>query len=548
MENNTKENQTLTLNELIKESKEKTASTKAPEVAASPVVAPQKVDIKSKPKATAAPLTEDNLKTVDVSKFKSKTGPVDPENKPESVKMMERLDDAIERKKRDIKARVEQAKAEIIEGRINGELKLKDVQDQTESQPAVNFNKPVDEKIDVESDDEKIDFNNKDNDNLDDMLKELEESDEVLDDDEINQLVKDNAERKDGENITKNIINTLKPKVQAVLMKNRDELDFSKFKIATRTIAHSKVLSIFPENDKSYCSTWALPNTGIPITIRELTGAEIELIAAAYSSDTKMSNRINAMRRMYNIIYNHVVDPNKPSSMEEWLKTISYLDMSHLSFALYKSSFETTNYLPYVCPNKKCNEADLVKINIEDMVEFKDEETKKKFYDILQKDPTSKGNVVEEHLIQISKDFAVGVRIPSIFTLVFENIVLDETFRNRYSQLLGYISFVSNIYKIDTANSELIPVDTKPDSNDFRKTVKNKIVIYAKILNQLTSDEYSDFELKVDKYSNMRADLFDIKYITPAHTCTKCKTEIEKAEADPMNLVFLRHRLIREIV
>jgi len=191
--------------------------------------------------------------------------------------------------------------------------------------------------------------------------------------------------------------------------------------------------------------------------------------------------------------------------------------------------------------------SDFVKVNIEDMVEFKDEETKKKFYDILQKDTTSKGNEVEEHLIQLSNDFAAGVRVPSIYTLVFENIVLDENFRSKYNQILGYISFIGNIYKIDKTNNELIAVDTKPDKNDFRKTVKNKIIIYTKLLSQLTSDEYNNFEMAVDKYSNLKADKFSIKYVSPAHTCTKCKTEIEKQEHDPMNLVFLRHRLIREI-
>ena len=87
----------------------------------------------------------------------------------------------------------------------------------------------------------------------------------------------------------------------------------------------------------------------------------------------------------------------------------------------------------------------------------------------------------------------------------------------------------------------LVPIETKPDPNDLRKTVKNKIRIYLKIFRELNSEQYNLFLNAVRK---LDADEIDIKYVRPAHKCEKCGTEIPEVEADnPLDLVFIRHQL-----
>lgn len=386
-----------------------------------------------------------------------------------------------------------------------------------------NTSNKVSTSLTIEEDDEV------DEDNIETDIDEVESEEE--------RARREARERRDK--LIEDAEKQLLPQIQAVIKPVENKTNLSMFKIRTKPIAVTKALSVNNDNTKENVSDWVLPNTGVSISMREFSGSEIEML----NPENRAQNLINTYIRIYSTIYRHVVDPNKPKTLEEWVKKISVFDIRHLMFAVYKASYEQSNYIPYFCQNDKCNKAELIKVNIDDMVEFGDEETKAKFKQILEKDTTS-ASTIEETLVQLSDNYAVGLATPSIYKVIFENAVLEnnDEFYQKYSDILSKISFITNFYTINYDTQELVPIDTRPDSNDLKKTVQNKVKIYNRILNTLTSDQYFLFEQAINDISMKE---MDITYIIPEHTCTKCGTKIEKETVDPLQMVFIRHRLTR---
>ena len=287
-----------------------------------------------------------------------------------------------------------------------------------------------------------------------------------------------------------------------------------------------------------HVSDWVLPNTGKSISMREFSGSEI----AQLNPNNSSQNAINTQARIYSLIYSHIEDANKPKTLEEWLKSICFYDIKHLYFAVYKASFENANYFPYMCDKKECNEPDLVKLDIMDMVKF-GKDAKERFDKIFAKDTTS-SNYVEEKLILVSDDYAISVRMPTLYNVVFEGTIINsnQAFKNKYEDAIANLSFIGDIYKVDAEAQELIPIDVKADPNDLRKTVQNKIKIYFKILNSLNSDQYAIFTEAINELDQTGE--VDISYCIPKHTCPNCGTLAEETPIpDPLSLVFMRHQL-----
>lgn len=449
--------------------------------------------------------------------------------------LMDKLDKAIERTKKDLaenvipKGREEIAK-KMLEAEEKGEAPAKEDTSHKELK-ADDSGIPTEETVESSSINEDLDLDLSELD-LDEEPEEPEDDELIIDDED-----RSRKEQEEFEKINKQITDQFTQEIKAKIKPLKKTIDLTKFKVSNKPVSYSKIMAVNSAELKTSVSDWVLPNTKRSISIKEFSGSEIELLNPRNSNQ----NTINTFRRIYSLIYSHVVDPNKPKSLEEWLKGISIFDVKHLQFAVYKACFENSNFIPYTCSNDKCNNSVLEQYKIEDMVKFGSEEIKKDFYKLLEKESTSPTNTVEEDLVQVSDKYVIGIKIPSIYNVLFENAVLDEDFVNKFASLLGNISFISNIYIIDEATMSLVPIETKPDPNDLRKTVKNKIRIYLKIFRELNSEQYNLFLNAVRK---LDADEIDIKYVRPAHKCEKCGTEIPEVEADnPLDLVFIRHQL-----
>ena len=109
--------------------------------------------------------------------------------------------------------------------------------------------------------------------------------------------------------------------------------------------------SIAAKRDHGKVADWVLPGSDRIISMREMTGTEIETLL----SNNTGRNKLNGIRDQYQLLYDHVIDPYKPKDVDSWVKLISVTDVDHLYAAVYRATFEGKNFIPYDCPDtNKC--------------------------------------------------------------------------------------------------------------------------------------------------------------------------------------------------
>ena len=317
----------------------------------------------------------------------------------------------------------------------------------------------------------------------------------------------------------------------------------SKIKIASTPISVQKVLRT--NSKAANAATWVLPNSGRLITFSALAGEEIENLNPASHNDN-MSDAL-ANRLTFNTLYNHLIDANKPDSMEKWLRTINWYDINDIYFAIYLATFKNTNYVTYTCDNKKCNHMFLEYKSYKDMIKYEDEDAEKRYKELLKAGIDTTPDTIEEEIVRINDKYAIGFRAPSIYDIMFGASSLDENFRTKYATTIGNISYMANMYYIADNNGEemYFPIDCKAVANDSGKTMRNKIIAYYNILKTLSSDEYSVVTRSIEDINDKIKVMASYHY--PNHECPKCHTIIKRDDQalNPLVMVFIRHQLVR---
>lgn len=336
--------------------------------------------------------------------------------------------------------------------------------------------------------------------------------------------------KSDSEKQMKDIKNKLKEKIKPIA----NVIDLSTFSISSKPVSISNALKASTTN--KHVADWIFPAEGRSISMEEFTGLELDKLNPANSS----RNRLNTYKDIYELIFKHIVDPNKPATMEQWVKKVNFFDLDHLYFAIYKASFEGSNFIPYSCPH--CNEVFVSEdVSIDDMVKYKDEKVKEKMIRLLNSDTSTESDNINVEVVQISDDYVAGLKEPSVYNMIFENVILDEKFTEKYSELLSLVTFVDTIYFIDRENNELRPIEPKTYPENMVKTVKSKISTYGKILQSLNSDQFYQFNAYV-KAIQERHD--ELSYRLPEVKCPKCEKEIKEAEMSAESLLFTRCQLV----
>ena len=307
-------------------------------------------------------------------------------------------------------------------------------------------------------------------------------------------------------------------------------------KIVNKAVSLSSVLAKCAKEANTI--DWPLMSAGRNVTMKQFTATEIENLNRGSSG----RNRFNTLKEIYRSIYDHIVS-EKPEDFEEWLRTTSFLDIEHLYMAIYKASFNGANYIPYQCVNETCKHVFLSdNIDMMDMVKFKDDAAKKRFYDIYEN--SDKASQLETKLYQttvvpITDNLAIGFREPSIYNTIFENSVLDQTFISKYERMLAMMVYIDNIYYVDEEGNAT-PIAYKVDKQSVAKTAKYRIATYAKLIQTLPSDGYQKVMMILSEIN----DLGDgVTYITPEHTCDKCKQSVPEETKRAAELLFSRHQL-----
>lgn len=358
------------------------------------------------------------------------------------------------------------------------------------------------------------------------------------DDDEFKDLFEEeenSASRQQRDEAEENR-NILKEEIKRNL--GETEFNFSNFKIEKKAISASKVLHFSHNQAKHKTSDWGLFNSGKPITLTALSGAEVE----KFNPNFTERNALQAYKEIYGIIYNHLLDENKPKSFEEWAKTIYFYDNPHLMFAVYKACFESKNILPYSCPNDDCKKTLFMEnVDIERMVKYASDEAKMRAREIIAKCEVNKKAEYETNIVAINNNYAIGFVPPTLYSVMFESLALDTRTREKYADILSVLSYIDEIYWIDADNQRLIPISTSPVANNLSRTVKRKIKVYSEIINTFTSDEYNKIIVQMTNINNATD---DITYVIPETHCPECGTLIEEQEVDPLSMVFERHQYV----
>ena len=125
--------------------------------------------------------------------------------------------------------------------------------------------------------------------------------------------------------------------------------------------------------------------------------------------------------------------------------------------------------------------------------------------------------------------------------MVIETSLIDEKFADKYRDIIAIVSYIDNIYFIDKASGEFHPIGYKVDTNNIAKTLKAKIITYAKILSRLAPDQYYVILSYLNAINNKQD---NVTYIKPEVTCPNCKTIIEEQVVTAESLVFTRSQLM----
>ena len=424
----------------------------------------------------------------------------------------------------------------IIKSEINNNS---DVDNGNRSQDDIHMIKEQ-PKVDTitPSEDKKVTKMEEDENDEDFVLPEsqiVETTEETFDEFEENEKEEnEDSDNEDEEN--EEIMERFKKSVREKIKPVTKAFDISTYSVSKKTVPFSNAVQAQTNHFRSV--KWALMSTGRPITMRSFKSTELDAMNAGSRTDSRYMN----VKKQYQMIYNHIMDP-KPKTVEEWAKVNSFLDLEHIWFSVYRACFEGSNYVPRDCVDtRECKEVFLSEdIPIMDMVKFKDKDAKKRFFNVLNKEPDETSTMYVSEIVPVSDDYAFALREPSIYNIVFETALLEEDFLEAHQDLVSVLAYVDSVYKMDHTNKVLVPIQSPYFQNNVTKTYKTRIKTFSKVLDTLTSDQYRYLLTLIDEV-NKRGD--DVKYIYPEMNCPKCGKTIPESDQTAQNMVFLRHQLV----
>lgn len=368
------------------------------------------------------------------------------------------------------------------------------------------------------------------------ILNELDD-----DEDEDDEEIEEEKEEEIGieklnlseEEWTERLKESAKSKIK--IINDNKVIDLSQFTVASKTVSVKNAIKVVNTEELPYTSNWGLFNTGNPVVIEEFRGQEISKLLG--NDDL---TRYNRNREIYKLIYEHDKTPGKPE-FTDWLKGISVRDIDHLYMAIYRASYGGANYIPY-----NCTECGNVFVSDETplykMIKFKTKEDELKAEEIIEKvltEPTK----LKTYREQISDDYVMDFKDPSIYNMYFELALLPDSFTEENPELITYICYIDAIYVIDRETMSLIPINLTKNDKDLTKELMYKIKRYSKVLKSLSGDELGKVQAKIGEIASNKE--VDIDYVLPECVCPRCGKTINETVISAQDLVFTRHQLAR---
>lgn len=360
---------------------------------------------------------------------------------------------------------------------------------------------------------------------IDSLLNAIgEDPESVSDDDEEEETIEETRAR-----LKTSISKVIKP----------SEFDFTKFTIEQKMVSNSVLFHEIENRKVVKTADWALLSSKRSITVSEASGPELDALVKSIEN----SNAINSVIMSLKLIYNHLVDENKPS-FEAWTKLIHAEDLDSLYYALYKACYADTNLVGVTCEKDNkgngCGKTSVVEVPIKSMVKFETPEAEAEFNRILNHDTTTDSTKKELQLIALSDSIAISYAEPTLYSTMIQFHSLKPEIVNKYSDLINTMAYIDGFFFIDKEHNKLVPMAVKQYPNNLNKTVLEKLKLYAQILKTLTSDEY---DIAMSKLANIGEES-KVSYIIPETTCPECGCTIkEQPTGGMMDMVFNRRQL-----
>lgn len=345
-------------------------------------------------------------------------------------------------------------------------------------------------------------------------------------------LVDDTEESKDSSEIDTKIMAQLSQQIRETI--GAAIPDISELSISNKGVSVNQAIAMNKPEER--VADWPLYDQGKLVSMKTFTGAEID----ALRSNNRTQNQYNTIRSILKNIYEHIVS-EKPA-FEKWIRETPYRDLAHYYMAIYRVCYEGSNYIPLSCADDNCDNVFLTenKDVLADMTGFRTEEAEKRFDKIASTGSASPLN--KSFIKPISSKLAVKFTSPSLYSALLEESLFTQDFRNKYQQVLNFLTYIDSMYTI--SNGMLYKITYKQEPNQPVKNAKYRISALSRIINSLDSDAYSlleatAIEIRNETYGNE----VPVYYHYPEETCTLCGKTIPAQEANPIDLVFRRHQL-----
>ena len=380
-----------------------------------------------------------------------------------------------------------------------------------------------------------------DDDHLFDGIEDIDDiDDEETSSDEATEEADDKAKT---EAIKENIRQEISQKFNPISKK----LDLSRFTISKKPINASKIINEI-KTKAIECADGVLYSEKRAVRMSAWKPMEIQSIDPQRIRGGQ-SNYNKFMENKLKLIYEHIIDANKPKTFEAWAQITPNTSMDDYMFTAYKATFGTANIVTFNCAEESCNNVFMENVPVHSMIKFNSDEVKTEYMKILTEGNTDSTTTnYQVDLYQASDDYVIGLKVPSLYNTFIEPTLVDQEFNRKYEDLILLLSYIDSIYRIDYDTNQLIPIDTKPVANDKTLSYKRRIKTFATILKSLTSDQLQALSVETDKYDAGKLDdegnlIRDITYVYPERRCPKCGKKIDEVEVNPDSMLFTRHQL-----
>lgn len=355
------------------------------------------------------------------------------------------------------------------------------------------------------------------------------ETEEQLTDEQI-EILEQAAERNLRSDILKKIINTGK------------RVNTTQFTVSNKVVSLKEAMrNVNTEVQRT--ASWPMMFAGRPFKASSLKGPEIAMLAEMEENN---NTGFSITREQARIIYEHDVSPFRPATLESWCKTVPLADLDNMFAALYLASLKTANYLPMVCQKNSCRHAYLSDdIPVESMIKIDNDETRKRFDEIRNMELTADSTCSYESVITVINDnFAIGIKMPSVFNALYEYNTLNSEFITKYASIIAVLQYVDYVYLIDPETQQFQPIGWKTYHGDYSKTYKSKIATYAKIFKEFTATDFTLMTSIIDSMVVKEAGSKVITFEVPETKCPKCGDTIPANVMSARQMLFTQQRLV----